>query len=945
MKTLKKSIQIALSLAIGSTIVACGGKSTTSSAEKQKKAVKITQSRQEWSALLGTATDDKARGVSVDASGNIYVAGYSKGNFDNKKNSGNYDMFFVKYSSAGDKQWSALLGTTTDDKARGVSVDASGNIYVAGYSKGNFDNKKNSGNYDMFVVKYNSAGNKQWSALLGTATDDKAKGVNVDANGNIYVVGYSEGNFDNKSNSGREDMFVVKYSSAGDKQWSALLGTTANDRATEVSVDANGNVYVAGYSEGNFDNKSNAGGDDMFVVKYNSAGSKQWSALLGTATHDRAEGVSVDASGNVYVAGYSEGNFDNKRNLGNNDMFVVKYNSVGDKQWSALLGSSDYDKATGVSVDANSNVYVAGFSFGNFAGKTNAGGQDMFVVKYNSEGDKQWSELLGTAADDGATGVSVDVGGNVYVAGGSAGNFAGKTNAGDFDMFVVKFGRDNANQAPIAPQSVQTGNITSSSIQISWSAATDADGTIAGYAVSYKAGGDSWASAVSKSNNSRTHTFSGLQDNRSYTFRVRAKDDDGAWSAWQVSTAVMTAVNSSQSRKKWSALLGSSADDKATGVSVDAGSNVYVVGSSAGNFDSKSNLGREDMFLVKYNTASGEKQWSALLGTANLDYATGVSVDAGSNVYVAGYSAGNFDNNSNVRYTDMLLVKYNATGDKQWSALLGTANLDYATGVSVDTNGNVYVVGHSGGNFDNKSNSGDYDIFLVKYNSAGDKQWSALFGTAAADEAAGVSIDASGNVYVVGSSAGNFDGKSNAGSQDMFLVKYNSMGGKQWSVLLGTAAADKATGVSIDTSGNVYVAGYSAGNFDGKSNAGLYDMFLVKYNSTGNKQWSALLGTANWDEATGVSVDASGNVYVAGYSAGNFDSKSNAGNFDMFVVKYNTTGDKQWSALFGTAVADKAAGVSVDVSDNVYVAGYSTGSFDGKSNSGDADMFVVKLGK
>ena len=125
------------------------------------------------------------------------------------------DMFVVKYNARGDKLWSRLLGSTDYDAARGVTVDGSGNLYVAGYSSGNFDNKSNAGSVDMFLVKYNAKGDKQWSRLLGSTADDYAEGVTVDGSGNLYVAGYSSGNFDNKSNAGANDMFVVKYNAQG----------------------------------------------------------------------------------------------------------------------------------------------------------------------------------------------------------------------------------------------------------------------------------------------------------------------------------------------------------------------------------------------------------------------------------------------------------------------------------------------------------------------------------------------------------------------------------------------------------------------------------------------------------------------------------------------------------------------------------------------------------
>ena len=110
---------------------------------------------------------------------------------------------------------------------------------------------------------------------------------------------------------------------------------------------------------------------------------QQWARLLGSADNDDAIGVTVDGSGNIYVSGASYGNFDGHRNAGRNDMLLVKYNSAGTQQWARLFGSDAWDGANEVTVDASGNIYVAGSSYGNFAGQSNAGRNDMLLVKYN----------------------------------------------------------------------------------------------------------------------------------------------------------------------------------------------------------------------------------------------------------------------------------------------------------------------------------------------------------------------------------------------------------------------------------------------------------------------------------------------------------------------------------------------------------------------------------
>ena len=142
---------------------------------------------------------------------------------------------------------------------------------------------------------------------------------------------------------------------------------------------------------------------------------------------------------------------------------------------------------------------------------------------------------------------------------------------------------------------------------------------------------------------------------------------------------------------------------------------------------------------------------------------------------------------------------------------------------------------------------------------------------------------------MAGDTQGGLDG-TNAGSSDLFVVKYNSSGTKQWTKQLGTWNDDLASGVATDSSGNVYVTGDTLAGLDGNTNAGSSDLFVVKYNSSGTKQWTKQFGTSSSDAAYGVATDSSGNVYVTGYTQGGLDGNTSAGGNDLFVVKYNSDG-------------------------------------------------------
>ena len=116
------------------------------------------------------------------------------------------------------KQWTKLLGTSSDEDGNGVTVDSSGNIYVTGRTGGALDSIANSGSSDIFLVKYDSTEEKLRTKLLGTSSDDYGFGVTVDSSDNIYVTGYTAGGLDNNSNSGSLDIFLVKFNSDGVKQ-------------------------------------------------------------------------------------------------------------------------------------------------------------------------------------------------------------------------------------------------------------------------------------------------------------------------------------------------------------------------------------------------------------------------------------------------------------------------------------------------------------------------------------------------------------------------------------------------------------------------------------------------------------------------------------------------------------------------------------------------------
>ena len=377
-----------------------------------------TSGLQQWIARyngVGSGSDVPAS-IFVDATGNVYVTGYSDvltgGYVDN-------DVTTVKYSPTGAQLWASSYHgpQQRNDAGAAVKVDANGNVYVTGYTtvrNGAYTKK------DYLTIKYTSSGVQQWTATYnGPANqDDAAVGLGLDGTGNIYVTGTS---FAGRDPIGEEDYLTIKYSPAGVQQWTARYNGPISepDRATAIAVDKTGNCYVTGYSRGV--------DLDIATVKYNANGAQQWVTRYDGPAHsgDIAYAIALDNSGNVYVAGSDQAI------LYNTDFCTIKYNSSGVQQWEARYASStkDNDEAYAIAVDAASNVYVTGYINGV------SPSWDIATIKYNTNGTQQWVEKYdgpGHGNDNGAA-VGVDAGGNVYVAGTSL----GKTS--DLDFVTIKY--------------------------------------------------------------------------------------------------------------------------------------------------------------------------------------------------------------------------------------------------------------------------------------------------------------------------------------------------------------------------------------------------------------------------------------------------------------------------------------------------------------------------
>jgi hypothetical protein len=390
----------------------------------------------------------------------------------------------------------------------------------------------------------------------------------------------------------------------------------------------------------------------------------------------------------------------------------------------------------------------------------------------------------------------------------------------------------------------------------------------------------------------------------------------------------------------WTRQLGTDGYDYSKSVAVDPYGNVYIsgftTGSLGGIYAGGSTSFPGDAFLAKYNS-SGTLLWKRQLGTNDGDKSWSVAADALGNAYISGYTLGSLDG-SNAGNADAFLAKYDASGNVLWTRQLGTWGWDESWSVGVDISGNIYITGYTSDGLEGPT-MGYEDTFLAKYDSSGSLLWKRQLGTSDHDWSSSLALDGLGNAYITGYTRGSLYG-TNAGDYDIFLAKYNSSGSLLWTRQIGTPSHDESWGVATDGFGNVYISGWTKGSLCGP-NAGESDAFLAKYNSFGDLLWMRQIGTPFVDESWSLAVDAFGNAYISGGTAGCLDG-CNAGARDAFLAKYDPNGIPLMTCQIGTSMDDYSLSVAVDGTGNAYISGWTNGSLGGP-NAGGADVFLAKL--
>lgn len=436
-----------------------------------------------WAKSAGGTKEDLPQAITIDDLGNTYITGFFTSptlilGSDTLTNAYNSyaDLFISKIDNNGNVLWANSIIGSRDDRAYCITTDDSGNVYISGHFAsltlgfGPFV-LTNTGGYDIFIAKYDNNGNVIWAKSAGGTNNDWMLAIEYDPSGYLYTSGsffspsiiFGLDTLINHGN-GTCDIMITKYDLNGNAIWAKNYGGTDWDGSYCNTLDASGNIFVAGYYQSpsiiiGTDTFTNNGVADFLITKIDSNGNILWSRNAGGTKDDWAVSISPDTDGNIYVTGpyYSPTiTFDtttliNADGLGTTtDMFLTKYDNDGNMLWSKRFGGTANDWVSSLSIDYSSNIYLAGSFYSTIVdidslSITNNGSRDIFIAKFNNTCNVLFAVSAGGSGWDEVNSITIDSSENIYVCGdfGTSSLSLGSStlqNVGQSDIFFAKLG-------------------------------------------------------------------------------------------------------------------------------------------------------------------------------------------------------------------------------------------------------------------------------------------------------------------------------------------------------------------------------------------------------------------------------------------------------------------------------------------------------------------------
>jgi hypothetical protein len=349
-----------------------------------------------WYWAKSAAGGGEGLAVSSDTMGNAFITGiYGPtiifGSTTLNSVFGSGDIYIAKYDPSGNFLWAKSAGGSNLDEGLAITTDKTGNAFVTGifYSDSItfgsvtvFNSNSLGGSFDIFIAKYDMNGNVLWAKSFGGPDDDFGLGVATDNTGNVFLTGEfaspsiscGSTTLINASSSGTScDLYLAKLDVNGNVIWAKSAGATGYDMAYSVATDTSGNIFLTGFFQDStitFGSVvlTNLGVENIFIVKYDPGGNVLWATSAGGTSVDVAYSISADSIGNVYITGsffspnvnFGSYSLANSGSVNTCDMFIAKFDGNGNAKWAKSVGGANLEEGFSVSAGAKGNVFVTG---------------------------------------------------------------------------------------------------------------------------------------------------------------------------------------------------------------------------------------------------------------------------------------------------------------------------------------------------------------------------------------------------------------------------------------------------------------------------------------------------------------------------------------------------------------------------------------------------------
>ncbi len=445
-----------------------------------------------WGTYYGGTSLDYCTATDIDGQNNVYITGYTlsttniatSGVYQSIIN-GSFDIYLAKFNSNGARIWATYFGGSSVEAAYGMCMSSNGNIYLCGdtFSTSGVATASahqtlyGGGVDDALLVKFDSTGQLLWSTYYGGLLHDIATGVVEDSNGNVIMSGHSEsstavatsGSYNNVY-AGGYDVFIVKFDSTGVRQWGTYYGDLDVDESLAIDCDALNNIYITGFTKSSNNiatpsghQTSYNGLQDAFVAKFNPTGTTLlYGSYYGGPGNDQGTAIKIDVLGNIFFVGNTTSSTgisipsSYQPVIGSaDDGFIVRFNAAGVRQWATYFGGNDVDYIADLIFDSNKNLLFCGSTMSTNAISSTSAYQpnlsvinlyDSYFEKFNTNGIRMHGTYFGGSSNDNGRGITIDNLGKIYIAGEtssvdsitSLGAFNTVWSGGD-DAFLAKF--------------------------------------------------------------------------------------------------------------------------------------------------------------------------------------------------------------------------------------------------------------------------------------------------------------------------------------------------------------------------------------------------------------------------------------------------------------------------------------------------------------------------